>query len=169
MSSSKTLLTLRQLHLPLIHLQKDLLDIMEKLWPKRTIISFTPDQIQFFIFLFYFLFPSLLLQLLISVQQSWRWDQPQSPGINSMPTFKGPLSLPHLQSSISLNSPRIPLSFGFFFFCFVFLFFNTLILGSLTCSGCRVMYWILGNFLVATSLKRKKMILPPPLVNLILS
>lgn len=75
-SSSKTLLTLRQLHLPLIHLQKDLLDMMEKLWPKRTIISFTPDQIQFSILLFYFLCPSLLLQLLISVQQSVTGNQP---------------------------------------------------------------------------------------------
>lgn len=89
-SSSKTL----TLHLPMIHLQKDLLDIMEKHWLKRTIISFTPDQIKFYIFLSYFLLPlplmlclSLLLQLLISVQQTWQWDQSQSPGINSMPTF----------------------------------------------------------------------------------
>lgn len=43
---------------------------------KKNYHLFHPDQIQFFIFLFYFLCPSLLLQLLISVQQSVTGNQP---------------------------------------------------------------------------------------------
>lgn len=108
-SSSKTL-TLQQFHLPLIA-KRSFRQNRETL-AKKNYISVTPDQIQFFIFLFYFLCPSLLLQLLISVQQFWQWDQSQSPGINSRPTFTDPLGLPHLQASISLNGPRIPLGFN---------------------------------------------------------